>query len=211
MNRRGARRLIDASLVLLLLGLAAQPILAQSRTTGHVNFSFGTKQMDDDWEPVEDQGAFGFGVSWGKRTWPVHIVIDVLASYEKEEIGSVDFEGSTGELGLGLQKTWDIGSFHPFLAAGIAAVYARAEVDVDLPSPLDVSASEDELGGGVWTKGGVFWRLGSNFNIGLSVRYSAAEVTFDSVDLSTLEVEEIDLEAGGLHAGLLLGWGWPGR
>ena len=206
MKRTGARKLIDAALVLLLLGFASHPILAQARTIGNVNFSFGGKKMADEWEPVEDQAAFGFGVSWGKRTWPVHIVIDFLASYEDEDIGPLEFKGTTGELGLGVQKTWDIGSFHPFLGGGIAAVYAKAKVDTD-----SLSLSEDEFGGGLWTKGGLFWRLGSNFNIGMSVRYSAAEVTFDFLDPSSLEIEEIDIEAGGLQTALLLGWGWPGH
>jgi len=44
----------------------------------------------------------------------------------------------------------------------------------------------------------LFWRLGKRFNIGLDVRYSKAEITLFNVDV----------DAGGTHAGLLLGWGW---
>jgi hypothetical protein len=59
--------------------------------------------------------------------------------------------------------------------------------------------SQSESGGGGWLGGGVFWRLGERFNLGLAARFTSAEVRFPAGDI----------EAGGTHLGLTLGWGWP--
>jgi len=76
----------------------------------------------------------------------------------------------------------------------VALVYGKFEV-----SSGGITVSDDDSVQGGWVGGGVFWRLGRAFNIGVSARYSKATVTFFGVDG----------EGGGTHLGLLLGWGWP--
>ena len=48
--------------------------------------------------------------------------------------------------------------------------------------------------------GGIFWRLGKRFNLGLEARFSAAQV----------KLSGRDVQAGGVSVGLILGWGWGG-
>jgi hypothetical protein len=45
----------------------------------------------------------------------------------------------------------------------------------------------------------VFWRLGRRFNIGIEARVTRGEIT----------IGPFDVEAGGEHFGLLLGFGSP--
>ena len=74
-------------------------------------------------------------------------------------------------------------------------MYGGAKVDFSGTVVEDTDTSP-----GAWADGGVFWRLGSHFNLGLAARYSKATVTlFDT-----------DMEAGGYSGGVMLGWGWPG-
>jgi hypothetical protein len=193
--------------VLSIAIVMALPGLATAATTGDVNFKPGIKMLDkNDWEPVEDQTAVGVSVSWGKETWPVHFLIDYLISLDKQEIfPGVDLQGTTAELGFGIQKTWELGRTRPFLNGGLSLVLA----DVDF-SGSGISASESDASGGGFVGGGVFWRVGSRFNIGVSAHYSKATATFEFLDLGGLNLEDLDVEAGGLHTGLVLGWGWPG-
>lgn len=196
-------RLTALTIVIVL----ALPGLAQAATTGDVNFKPGIKKLDrDDWDPVEDQTAVGVSVSWGKQTWPVHLLIDYLISVAEDEISSgLDLQGATGELGFGIQKTWRFGSTRPYLNGGLALVLADIEF-----SGNGVSASESDASAGAFVGGGVFWRLGSRFNVGVSARYSQAEATFEFLDLGGgITLEDLDVEAGGFHTGLILGWGWP--
>ena len=169
---------------------------------GDANFLIGLKAVDeDDWTPVDDQGAFGVEVTFGKEAWPVWIAIDYFGSSEVEEDLAIDvggftfiedLTGSTFELDLGARKIWGnhVRKTRPFLGGGVGLI--GGEIDADI-------VSDDDTTLGLWVGGGVFWRLGSRFNIGGSVRYSQGEITlFDS-----------DIQAGGLTYGLLLGWGWP--
>ena len=91
-------------------------------------------------------------------------------------------------------RVWEKGSARPYFGGGLGVITGALEVDNGFSSPDD---SDTSLG--LWIGGGIFWRLGSRFNIGLSGRYSQA-----SVDLFGVNVE-----AGGPSFGMLLGWGWP--
>ncbi|HET8947552.1 MAG TPA: hypothetical protein VFQ07_11275 [Candidatus Polarisedimenticolia bacterium] len=187
--------------VALSICLLAAPAAA-AFAGGDVNFLLGFKPLDkNDWGPVEDQGAFGAEVTFGRETWPVWIAIDYFATAAVEErvpinvggfVTSGDITGTTFELDFGLRKIWGRKKTRPFFGAGVGVV--GATYDADVVDDSDQTAA-------VWAGGGVFWRLGRRFNLGGSVRWSDAQVTlFDN-----------DVQAGGLTYGLLLGWGWPPR
>ena len=60
----------------------------------------------------------------------------------------------------------------------------------------DFPVSDDNNGIGIWLNGGVYWTLSQHFNLGLDLRYSQADVTL------------FDVDAGGTHAGVILGYHW---
>ncbi len=211
-------------LVALLLPAAATAPAGAQTYTGNVNFMPGVKMLDeDDWTPVEDQTALGISWSYGKRTWPIHMVIDYLFSFKSETqesdqfgtLAEVETDAITAEVGFGIQKTWDAGRFHPYLAGGACVVFAQAKLDAG-GSGLRASETLNDVAPGGWIGGGFFVRAGPRFNIGLAARWSKAEATFDSLEAAggpgiTIQTEEIDVEAGGFHAALLLGVGYPAR
>jgi len=154
-----------------------------------VNFLLGDKMLDKgDWEPVEDQAEFGVAATIGSEDRPVQFALDLLGSWDEANYFGVDVEGSTSELAVGVRKIWGKRKAKPFFGGGLAFVNGEFKA-FDL--------SDDDTALGLWVNGGVFWRLGRRFNIGLDVRVSRAEV----------EVFGVDIEAGGEHVALILGFG----
>jgi hypothetical protein len=182
-------------MLLVLAGVCAPAPAIAGDWTGNANFFLGQKSLDsNDWEPLDNQGEFGAEVSWGKKAWPVLIATDVLVSGDSDEISGVDVDAATTEFDFGVRKIWEVKTFRPYVGGGLAIAGAAFEA-----SGGGNSIDDSDNSVGVWVGGGAFWRLGSRFNIGGAVRYSTADVTlFDE-----------DVDAGGIHIGLLLGWGWP--
>ena len=205
------RKLFVVTLVLgffiTLPGLAlANPETASSPGdwTGNLNFFLGAKALDqDDWEPVEDQNEFGIKVDFKKQEWPMSIAIDYLSSIGDDTIllydpwwGYVlaDVESNTSELCFGVRKIWDHSPrMRPFIGVGLAMISAEATVRT-----WALSLSDDDKAMGFWIGGGIYWTLTEHFNIGFNLRWSKAEIN----------LFDVDTEAGGTHAGLLVGYHW---
>ncbi len=163
--------------------------------TGNVNFILGTKTLDsDDWGTFDEQAAFGVLVDFKQNNWPISIAIDMLGSLDKETVSGIETEGNTSEFDIGVRKIWEVSgsSIRPFIGGGLAFINAELKTS----TPVTVSVSDS--GTGIWLNGGVYWTLGQHFNLGLQARYSKAEVSFSG----------FDVEAGGIHAGLMLGYHW---
>ncbi len=187
------RRLV---LVALAWMLSAPFALAETQ----VNFFLGQKALDGEWNPIDRQAELGAMMSFGRDAWPVRIAADVLVSGKDGTLpGAVDVKGTTFEIAPGVRKIWGKKAFHPFAGAGVAIVGARVELQ-------NVVASVDDAGVSVgpWIDGGVFWRLGMRFNLGVDVRWSRANVDLDFGP----GIPSPEMDAGGLHYGLLLGFGW---
>jgi Outer membrane protein beta-barrel domain len=180
---------------------------------GYVNFVLGQKQFDEEWDPVDKQPAFGVEAAFGPSTWPVHIMTFLQRSSKSKDAeaddgsgGTVTYtlEADTWEFGGGVNKTFGEDKFHPYIGAG--AVYAKVDVTAKY---IGFSGSDDANGFGFWGGGGAFYRLGTRFNVGGTVRYSSANVDFNAFDTGTVEFGGAELDAGGVTFGFLLGWGWP--
>ena len=166
-------------------------------STGNINLFLGGKFLDeDDWPGGDTQGEFGVLATVGSDSWPVYVAIDVLGSTEDVHgipgvIGTL--EQWTLEFDVGVRKIWERGKARPFLGGGAAWITGGR----DLLAFGDVVLADDDSALGVWACGGVFWRLGTHFNLGFEARVSRAKINLEG-----------DVEAGGEHVGLLLGWGW---
>ena len=162
--------------------------------TGNVNFFLGQKTLDeDDWTPLDKQAEFGVLVDFKQQSWPVSIAIDFLGSIDVETESGIDLEGSTTEFDVGVRKIWEVAgsSLRPYIGGGLAFINAEFKA-------TNFPVSDSDSGTGIWLNGGVYWTLGQHFNLGLDLRYSQADVT--------LFGEEG--EAGGTHAGIILGYHW---
>ncbi len=186
-------RIMAVASLLVLLGTGSAA-LAGETWTGNANFILGAKQLDDDdWGALDNHATLGAQISFGKKEWPVQIAIDLLGTGDSVKVAGIDIDGLTGELDVGVRKIWERGKARPFVGGGLAFLNAELETEV---GGLALSADDDTTG--LWIDGGAFWRLGKRFNLGVEARISRGEVTIGAVDI----------EAGGEHIGLLLGWGW---
>ncbi len=182
-----------AVLATLLILTSAGPAVAG---TGDVNFFLGQKMLKkSDWEPFENQPEFGAEVSFGKQDWPVLIATDLFGSARERTEFGVKVTASTSELDIGVRKIWEKGRIRPYIGGGFGSIEGKVEAET---GGSTVSSSDSAFG--AWLGGGVFWRIGTRFNIGASARWSQAKINAEP---------NTEVEAGGFHLGLLLGWGWP--
>ncbi len=178
-------------IVLMLFSISA----SANEWTGNVNFFLGQKTLDkEDWDFINKQPEFGVLVDFKQQDWPVSIAIDILGSSDDGTESGVLIEGQTSEINIGVRKIWVTpgSSIKPYIGGGVALINA------EIKATGFTSISEDDNGTGIWLGGGIYWTLGQTFNIGLDLRYSQADVTlFGETG-----------EAGGTHAGLMLGYHW---
>ena len=163
--------------------------------TGNVNFFLGGKSLDEnDWAPVDQHAEFGVLVDFRQQDWPVSIALDFLGSTEEATELGLNVEGTTTEFDVGVRKIWGAegSTIRPYIGGGLAFVNAEFKVTSGFP------VSDDDNGTGIWLNGGVYWTLGQHFNLGLDLRYSQADVT----------LFDVDVDAGGTHAGIILGYHW---
>ena len=183
--------LLSLSLIGVVSSLAGSPVLADEYD-GNVRLAVGSKQLDsDDWNTLDRQNEIGVIFDFKKPTWPVSIAVDLLFSGEDKNTPGTE-RGSTFEQHLGIRKIWTVNDskFHPYLGAGVAFIQAKYEV----------VGSDKEIDNGVggWIGTGVDWHMSKSMSLGLDIRYSKADV----------KISNKDLNAGGLHTVLSLGYHW---
>lgn len=178
-----------------VLALAATPALAV--TSGNVNIFLGGKTLDsNDWKaPYDDQAEFGILFDVRGEQWPVSIAADLLVSAHTESTVLGDYTEGTTELDLGVRKVFEFeGSIvHPYVGGGLAFVSGFRELAIG-----SYIGTEEDNGTGIWLNGGIYLTLGQSFNLGLDFRRSSGDVTLGGKTI----------DAGGTHAGLLLGYHW---
>jgi len=192
MNKTQYRKttIFGLSLIGMVASLAGSPVLADDYD-GNVRLAFGQKRLDNDWNILDRQNEIGMIFDIKKSSWPVSISFDMFFSGEDKNIDGTE-KGSTSEQHLGIRKIWTINDskFHPYLGAGVAFIQARYEVVG--------SEKEDDNGIGAWIGTGVDWHLSKKMSLGVDIRYSQADVT----------ILNEDINAGGLHTVLTLGYRW---
>lgn len=189
--------------VMLCYGLMAAVPAAAETNGGNINFFLGAKGLDDDDWLADEHGEFGLLYDFGGKDWPVQLAVGML--FSGGEFDSYIFvpgsgfsfynqEVRTREFNLGVRKYWGpIGRMYPYIGGGLAHIRLRVEEHFGFWPPY--STSDD--GTGTWLDGGLMWRF-NQFNIGFNIRASSADVTLNGREY----------EAGGGHAGLMLGYHW---
>ena len=202
------KRAAVAAAILAAAAFTISP--ARAGGNGDINFFLGQKSLSSsDWAPIEDQFAFGAVMSFGATDWPVSIAADVIASADDQTVsdpnlfGNVTLTGATYEIDAGVRKIWKAGkggAVRPYIGAGLGIISAAVQIEDDFGTTLD----DGDAGFGFWGGAGIFFRLGSHFNIGADLRYSSADVDFDFGNGAVVQ----NVNAGGFSYGLLLGFGW---
>lgn len=185
----------------LLCGLGIVFLSTAAFAGGDANFIYGTRSMDDDsWEPTDEQDVYGLTVDFGGKNWPVYLAISYFESEDEGEmasfpiLGAVDLESELSEWDIGVRKIWQAGSARPFMGGGVAFIDADAEVESALGTAADGDDTE-----GIYVEGGIYWRLGEAFNLGVHGRI------VEGTDVTIFDQEG---DADHWQLGALFGFGW---
>ena len=165
------------------------------------NFLLGQKYLDHgDWGNLDSQLLTGLETTWRLPSWRVGIAIDGMFSNAEKRSNEFTTEetitrASTLELALGLRAVVPFGRIRPFVGGG----GALAQGDVQIIRRGDADSAAGAGGYGAWACAGVYGRLGQTANIGLTARWSQANVKSDTFDAN----------AGGMVYAISLGFGIP--
>ncbi|MGH7731556.1 MAG: hypothetical protein ACRENJ_09955 [Candidatus Eiseniibacteriota bacterium] len=176
------------------------------------------------------QPSLGIELTWGREGWPAMVALDVLHSYDDGIIHVPAFftipaydvrpRASTLEIGLGARRAWNVLGLTPYVGAGGSWVRANFVVEVIDPNAgqfgvLTASARGAATAFGFWAGGGVYRRLGPRLQIGLAGRYSKATLPasgfFQDGPSPAPAVGTPELDGGGRHVNLVVGWSFPSR
>jgi hypothetical protein len=194
-------RIVQAVVLVLLLAALAP---AASLAGGNANFTIGERDLSDEWSSLDSQPMIGANVDWGMDGWPVHLAWGLNTSFDSqdgvynEDLSAAVVELSFGALWLPIRNK----PLRPYLGAGIASLAAAFEAD----SYYGGSSDADDQDFGYYATAGLYWRLGSHFNLGIDLRYGwGAE--FDLSFESKFE-EQYKVDGDYFAYSLLLGFGW---
>jgi len=225
---------------LLLTGALGTGAAFAATDVGSINFILGRKSLTNDWNlgpPTTDstarvgQPTLGVELTWGREGWPAMVALDILHSYDDGIIHVPQFftipafdqrlRARTIEIGLGARRSWNVLGWSPYLGAGGSWVRGNIEVEIIDPNAgqsgtLTAYAHSRASAFGYWAGAGLYRRLGLRFQIGLAARYSKATLpaTAVVVEQGTLPfgvTTTPELDGGGRHVNLVVGWSFPGR
>jgi outer membrane protein with beta-barrel domain len=174
---------------LLLLAFLSAPAFAG----GNANFIVGGRTLEKgEWDPLQDQTFFGVNVDFGKERWPVQLEAGTSGSRKDKTFFGQDLTLTVSELSFGVLRRWSTGkNIRLYMGGGLTNITAKIEVS---------GRSADDSSLGLYGHGGIYWRLGRRFNIG--------------VDARLVRATDINFPGGSTNAnydqlGVLAGWGWP--
>jgi hypothetical protein len=225
---------------LVLTGALGAGVAFAGTDVGSINFILGRKSLTNDWNvglPTVDttarvgQPSLGVELTWGRQGWPAMIALDLLHSYDDGiihfpaffTIPAVDqrVRARTLEIALGVRRAWNVIGISPYLGGGLSWVGGQFGVEISDPNAgqfgvLTASAHGREAKFGYWAGGGIYRRIGPRFQIGLAGRYSkvtlpATALILDGSTPSLVVGTVPELDAGGRHVNLVVGWSFPSR
>ena len=87
---------ISSLLLVSLSAVQAAEVSQDDKFTANLSGYLGQKALDDkDWGTLDGQGALGVTFDFKKQSWPVSIVVGLVASGDVEETGALKTEAYT--------------------------------------------------------------------------------------------------------------------
>jgi len=171
-----------------------EPVPTDQRP-GHLFGVFvGGRSLADDtaWDEIESPIMLGFeGGNVGK---PLGYEVGFSLAGDSTDVAGVDVSNTFLELSAGGRLIFGEGKFLPYVGAGLALVM----VDIEAESG-GLSASDDDVTPGFYGHGGVLFRVGERFHLGLDARL-----------MMGTEVDLVGIESDADYAQLAAVFAWGG-
>ena len=184
--------------------LAAVLFVTPALAGGNANFLLGLRKPTEDRydhrtvDALQDIPAFGVSVDFRTGNLPINWVVGAYrASKDADQTISgqnVTVTSTFSELSFGVNKIWSSTNMRPHVGGGVT--YMKGEIELKHNGQ---SGSQDDKSPAVYAEGGVYWRLGHAFNVGVSGRV---------VRGTSLKLKGEDFQGDYAQVGLVLGWGW---
>lgn len=154
-----------------LVFLAACSLAAAEEYEGNMNLVlYGRNLTSDVWEGVDEH--VGVSLTWdmGKPRRILHWDFGLHFSDSDETFydpyyGPIREKVTIGELSAGGLRIWDSKRFKPYLGAGVTLMLITDELET-FSGGLD----DDAFVTGLYVRGGIYWRIGEMFNLGIDGR-----------------------------------------
>ena len=183
------RRFLPIAIAMVVLLLPTSALAG-----GEVNLFLGKRDIDDNFLEflnVESPQEIGIELTFGHQ-WPVAIAIDYFQADDDGTYYSYRLDAEVQQLAVGVRYLFRKDkTVVPFIGGGLASI--QGELSAQGQGSVDDSTI------GYWIQGGVNFRIGRFFNLGLDLRSTHAEIELDDV---------LDVEVGGLSYGVLVGFRW---
>jgi len=183
----------------LLLAIATCSTAAHA-AGGNITGTLGFRQVDEDqWSPTDTQGLIGGIADFSYWDFPVHFEIGLRGSRDTgsftDNAGiSRDARQTIGDFLLGVVLMPDYGPMRPYFGGGLA--FTSVEAKVERANGWD---SDDDTSVGAYVGGGILWRLGPNFDIGIDGRYIGG---------TSMNVFGNEVDVDGYTVAMRVGYGW---
>lgn len=213
--------------IVWLAAVAALFLIAAPATAGVVggdaNVFLGQKELaDDDLDDLDVASATEYGVGVALDfDWPVMLTFDVLLaeddttySYSYARGGSYEYEieVETQELQLGVRYEFlKDGVVQPYIGGGVSYITLEGEITGSFAPARGGSFTildDDDSDIGFFAGAGLLFRIREHFNLGVDVRWSDASAELDASGFTRGISSEIELDSGGIHYGVVLGYHW---
>jgi hypothetical protein len=193
------KRLFASALVLCAAALASAPLFAADVNLNVYPFSARKMSNSDFWGDLEDQYSLGGMVDFGAKGSHLHFVAGLMTGVGAQDFSNPllnDAVATESELSFGLSGVWHLDNGTcPFISGGFS--FVNADLTVDAPGG-NVSENDESLG--FFVEGGVYWRLGNHFNLGLHGRLLGGTST---------ELFGVKGDSDYWQLGPMIGWSWP--
>lgn len=186
--------------VLALLTLAScaatrqEPAPADDRPDYLFGVLAGGRSLDDDvaWEDLESPVMLG--VEGGNVGRPLGYEVGLSIAGDSTDVAGVDVSNRFLELSAGGRLIFGEGTVLPYLGAGLALVMVEIEAEDG-----GLTASDDDVTPGFYGHGGILFRVGERFHLGLDARL-----------MMGTEVDLVGIESDADYAQLAAVFAWGG-
>jgi hypothetical protein len=161
-----------------------------SSGTRYVTLLGGTRSMDGDWAPVDDQDTFGIELDETDPATGDGWEVGLLYASDDGSVfdpffgfGNVSLDVDTIEVYSGWRRTFRAmqDGYHPYVAAGLAVLWTEVEA-----SAAGVRVDDDDVVPALYIRLGVLFDLGPGTRLGVDYRHVFADdLDFAGVDIDT--------------------------
>ena len=192
-----ARRygVVSISLVLIALGSTLPVAAAKASWDWNFNALLGERYVrSDDWTPFGTYSTYGIQASFGKKDEPLLFATDFYWSEDNVDYYNQTLTSEFFEFAPGLRKFWVLKKrWIPWV--GFGANWIRG--DYETASNGIIQKYTDDTWG-AWVDGGFMVRVGAHLNVGVALRFVAA---------NDFALGGEDFNGNSATLGFVIGWG----